>query len=211
MDGRKNNKGNPQNLTSEGREKGLATIRDRPKPELKLQVSDMAHAQSEEVLQFCMSELEKGTTYNDLRVMLGLGPAAHDERWRMIRELLVEMILPDSEEDALRTDAALSGFMLQRIEKFMTRVMARADDNKGEESEPQFLKLELEAMKLLLEKYNKRTDHYLKMKDIQKKEKRTSGTTIIFNNLHAVARPGDVTMKEAAKLVTQKKKADGLE
>jgi hypothetical protein len=48
------------------------------------------------------------------------------------------------------------------------------------------------------------------MKDIQKKEKRTTGTTIIFNNLHAVRRPGDTTpLADAAKLVVQSKRIEG--
>ncbi len=172
-----------------------------------LQVLDMDHAKSEEVLQFCLKELEQGTTYNNLRLKLGLGPASIDRRWREIREILIEMILPETEEEALRTDAGLSGYMISRIEQYITKIQDRALANRGEETEASFLKLELDSMKLLMEKYSKRTDQYLKMKDIQKKEKRTTGTTIIFNNLHQVRRPGE-ELAEAAKLVSEVKKIE---
>lgn len=175
---------------------------------VELQVRDMEHAKSEEVLQFCLEKLEKGTTYNDLRLMLGLGPASVDRRWREIREILIEMILPADEEEALRTDAGLSGYMLSRIEQYIEKIQERALANRGEENEAAFLKLELDSMKLLMEKYAKRTDQYLKWKDMQKKEKRTTGTTIIFNNLHAVRRPGQ-ELEEAAQLVIEARKIEG--
>lgn len=165
-------------------------------------VRDMEHAKSEEVLQYCLKELEGGTTYNELRLKLGLGPASVDRRWREIREILIELILPQDEEEALRTDAGLSGYMLSRIEQYIEKIQERALANRGEENEAAFLKLELDSMKLLMEKYAKRTDQYLKMKDIQKKEKRTTGTTIIFNNLHSIRRPGQ-ELEDAAKLVTE--------
>lgn len=175
---------------------------------VELQVKDMDHAQSEEVLQFCLKELEQGTTYNDLRLKLGLGPASIDRKWRAIREILIEMILPKDEEEALRTDAGLSGYMLSRIEQYILKIQDRAEANRGEETEAQFLKLELDSMKLLMEKYSKRTDQFLKMKDIQKKEKRTTGTTIIFNNLHQVRRPGENELADAAKLVSKVREID---
>lgn len=174
--------------------------RSEPPIKVELQVRDKEHAQSEEVLQYCVKQLESGTTYNDLRLKLGLGPASIDRRWREIREILIELILPKDEEEAMRTDAGLSGFMIQRLEVYVDKIQKRAAACEGDENEAQFLKLELEAIKLVMEKYAKRTDQYLKMKDIQKAEKRTTGTTIIFNNLHAVRRPGD-EIASAAKLV----------
>jgi hypothetical protein len=175
---------------------------------VELQVVDMKHAESEEVLQYCLKELEQGTTYNDLRLKLGLGPASIDRRWRAIREILIEMILPADEEEALRTDAGLSGYMIARVEEYIKKIQDRAEANRGEDTEAQFLKLELDSIKLLMEKYSKRTDHFLKMKDIQKKEKRTTGTTIIFNNLHQVRRPGENVLAEAAKLVSKVREID---
>lgn len=176
---------------------------------IEFPVRDMDHAKSEEVLQYCLRQLEQGTTYNDLRMKLGLGPASIDRRWREIREILIEMILPADEEEALRTDAGLSGYMIARVEQYILKIQQRAEANRGHDQEASFLKLELDSIKLLMEKYAKRTDQYLKMKDIQKKEKRTTGTTIIFNNLHAVRRPGDVSpLADAARLVTQVRELD---
>ncbi len=169
--------------------------------EVVLQVRDIKHARSEEVLQFCLKELEEGTTYNDLRLKLGLGPASIDKKWRRIREIIGELILPDSEEEALKADMGYSGAIMNRIEKFMKKVEERAS-YQGE-NEHHFLKLELESMKILMEKANKRTEHFLKMKDIKTKETRSTGTTIVFNNAFPVARPGDTELAAAAKLVTE--------
>ncbi len=157
-----------------------------------MHVQSLEHARSNEVLDFCVAQLRAGKTYNELRVMLGLKPANIDKVWRTIRECLVEMILPATEEEALQADAAHSSAMLRKMEEFLEKVEARSVQRQGERNEADFLKLELEAMKQVMEKYAQRTEHYLKMKDIQKKEKRKTGTTIIFKNNFKIARPGEV-------------------
>jgi hypothetical protein len=54
--------------------KGLATqARHLTETECVLPVKDMKHARSAEVLDFCVEELRSGTTYNELRMKLGLG------------------------------------------------------------------------------------------------------------------------------------------
>lgn len=169
-------------------------------------VRDLAHARTDEVLLFCVEQLKAGRTYNQLRIMLGCGPASHDHVWREIRTLLTEMILPGNEEESLQADSAHSSYMLRKMEEFLVKVEARTLEKRGDEDEANFYKLELEAMKVIMEKYSKRTDHFLKMKDIQKKEKRKTGTTIIFQNNFKVARPGDtidVTPKDAAELMAK--------
>lgn len=168
-----------------------------------LHVQNLDHARSDEVLNFCVEQLKAGKTYNELRMMLGCKPASVDRNWRAIRECLVEMILPATEEEALQADAAHSSMMLRRMEEFLDKVEARARASEGAENEHHFLKLELDAMKQVVDKYGQRTDHYLKMKQIQKQEKRKTGTTIVFQNNFKVARPGDVidvTYADAAKL-----------
>lgn len=157
-----------------------------------LQVRDLNHARSNEVLDFCVEQLKAGKTYNEVRIMLGLLPANVDKKWRAIRECLAEMILPASEEEALLTEASRSGHMIRRMEEFLDKIEERSQAMKGSETEHHFLKLELEAMKQVVEKQQARTDHFLKMKSIQKAEKRKTGTTIIFKNNFRIARPGDV-------------------
>lgn len=188
-------------------------IRSDAETEVVLQVVDRRHARSEEVLRFCLKELGDGTTYNALRMKLGLGSSSVDRRWRLIRRILSEMILPDSEEEALKADAAMSNYMLGRTERFMEQMKKRAELRQGQENEAQFLKLELDAMKLVMEKHSKQTEHYLKMKDLQKKEKGTRGPTIVFQNKFYVPRPGEVPkdvtpLEDAALLVA---KLDDLE
>ena len=172
--------------------------------EVVMKVNSVEEARTDKVLLFCVEQLKAGKTYNELRMMLGCRPASVDRIWREIRACLVEMVLPASEEEALQADAAHSSFMLRKMEEFLSKVEVRSEEKRGAEDEHQFLKLELETMRQVMEKYNKRTEHFLKMKDIQKKEKRKTGTTIIFQNSFKVARPGDVidvTPADAAKLL----------
>lgn len=169
-------------------------------------VKDLKAARSEECLKYCLSELSTGTTYNELRMKLGLGPAHLDKRWREIRSLLSELILPENEEEMLKAQSALSGFMLGRVEEFYVELekrMALSPPGK-DKMEFQYWKLKLDAMKLMMEKYDKQSEHYLKMKHMQKMEKRKTGQTIIFNNKFMVPRPGDsidvTPMSDVAKL-----------
>lgn len=169
---------------------------------VEMQVNSVKEARSEPVIRFALSELSKGTTYNTLRKKLGLGLARDDRRWRALREILLELILPETEQEALEADLSMSSFLLKRIETFGKKVADRAVACQGEKNEAEFLKLELESMKVQLEKYNKRTEHYLKMKDIKNKEKRKTGTSIFFINKFNVARPEvpDVPIKDVTSL-----------
>lgn len=184
--------------------------RDHSEP-VVLQVGDIEHAKSEEVLKFCLSQLQAGTTYNALRIKLGLGPAYLDNRWRVIRQLLSEMILPADEDEALMSANALSAYLLKRMEEFTDKAAARALEMRGDKNEFQYLKLELDAMKILTEKYEERTNHYLKMKDLQKQEKGRHGQTVVFNNKFYIPRPGEairevgpqVTVAEAVQLAAR--------
>jgi hypothetical protein len=177
--------------------------------EVVLKVTSIKHARSEEVLAFCLKELKEGTTYNQLRVKLGCKPAAVDQRWRAIRSTLAEMVMPSSDDEAIMASHALSGFMIKKIEDFGIKVQKRALEQRGEENEHHFYKLQLDAMKMIAEKLDKQMEHYIKMKAVQKAEKSTQGTTIVFNNLYHVPRPGDVTpLQDAAKLITQLEKIE---
>lgn len=167
-------------------------------------VRDLDHARSNEILLFCVQELKAGKTYNELRISLGLGPANVDRKWRVIRECLAEVVLPDNEEEALLVDVAQTGAMIRRMEEFLDKIEVRTTEKRGAEDEHHFFKLQLEAMKQVTEKLQARTEYYLKMKAIQKAEKRKTGTTIIFKNNFKIARPGDaidVTPADAAQLI----------
>ncbi len=160
-------------------------------------VDSLEKARSEEVLKFCVSELTSGTTYNDLRLKLGLQP--RNRFWQEIRLILAEMIMPADEEEALMASHSLSGYMIKKIEQFQERVSSRAEDLRGDKNEHFFMKMELESMKLITEKLDKRIEHYLKMKELQKAERKTQGQTVVFNNKFYIPRPGEV-LKDATPL-----------
>ena len=201
-------------------ERGLCSIMDNMK---KLQKAQAAHAemmtklgeiqveypvrttkdaQSEKTLLYCIERLKAGDTYNELRRRLGLGNAAVDHRWRIIRELLVSHILPDTDEEMLLQTFSMSSLMVKKLESFTEKVQERARQMKGGENEHHFLRAELEAIKILSEKYESRMDHYLRMKNIKAKEKRGYGKSIVFQNNYYVPRPGDeVEVKDVIDVV----------
>lgn len=192
-------------------EMGHKAIKEKSLAERKtkqvMHIGSLEEARSDEVLEFCVEQLRQGKTYNELRLMLGRGPASHDKVWRAVRECLSEMILPATEEEALLSDLARTSHILRRMEEYADEYDKRARELRGAENEHHILKLKLEALKEMNNAYSKRAELYLKMKDIQKKEKRKTGTTIIFQNNYKIKRPGDaIDVTESVK-----KLQDGLD
>lgn len=83
---------------------------------VNLQVQNVDHAKSPEVLNYCRDFLQNGGRYENLRRELGLGPAYLDKRWRVIRQLLPEVIAPISEQDALLRMSANQLYMMNELE-----------------------------------------------------------------------------------------------
>lgn len=198
-------------LTSEDGKKGRAAqaalVAD---VKVELPVETLKDCEREDVLQFCVEQLKTGTTYNELRKKLGLGPMHVDGRWRKIRRLLLDMVLPKDEEEALLAGYSSTQFMIRKMESYLTKLERRRQEKTfgDEKDEALFWKLELDAMRTILEKQEARTLHYFKMKDLQKSEKGRRGSTIIFQNNFNVPRPGEVPkdvtpMQDAAKLIGQ--------
>lgn len=158
--------------------------------EVALQVRDMAHAKSEEVLKYCVDELQKGTTWNKLRRKLGLGHAGVDARWRTIKEILCSAVMPASEEEALQASLAMSNYMMTSIEDLIERIDERTRATEGKKEEAQMLKVQLEAIKFQKEIYDKKFEHYAKLKELKMVDKKGQGQSIIFQNNYFVPRPG---------------------
>jgi hypothetical protein len=156
-----------------------------------LQVRDSAHARSEEVIRFTIGKLREGHTWTEVRKMLGLGNAAIDRRWRLIKEIICSSVMPENEEEALKASYSLVNYTLDNVEKFLDRVQERSLESLGTKNEPDMLKLELEAMKLQLEVAQNKFEHYMKMKEISKKDQRGTGASIVVQNNYYIPRPGD--------------------
>lgn len=204
-------KGQPNHvLTPEEGAKGKATqlVEAHKDVEVTFPILSLKDCAKEETLQFCLSELSAGTTYNDLRRKLGLGPMHLDGRWRKIRRLLSEMVLPKDEEDAVLAGYSSTQFAIKKMERFLHRLEKKLPGIEGSKNEHHFWQLELDALRALIEKQETRTDHYLKMKELQKTEKGRRGATIIFQNNFAIPRPGEVPkditpLQDAARLAGQ--------
>lgn len=157
---------------------------------LVMKVRDVAHARSEEVLKFCVSELSKGSTWNELRRKLGLGHAGIDTRWRVIKDILCSAIMPTNEDEALQASLSMSNYMVTSLEQFMDRLEQRVEAMKGDKTEAQMLKVQLEAIKFQKQIYDSKFQHYAQLKDMKDSDKRKHGQSIIFQNNYFVPRPG---------------------
>lgn len=173
---------------------------DKIKPVMS--VKNTRDAKSERVLSYCIKELSSGTTWSELRRMLGLGHASIDPRWRTIRETLTKQILPANEEEALQAQMNMSEMVLSKLEEFQDYLDERIERTKGEDNEHHMLKLKLDSMKLAFERYEKRVEQFLTMKKIQKDDQKSRGPSIIYQNINYIPRPGDG--EREVKDVTQK-------
>ena len=176
--------------------------------EVELQVKDIAHARSEEVVRYCIKELSDGSTWNELRRKLGLGHAAVDKRWRTLKDILCSSILPKTEEEALQASLTMSNYMISKMEQFIDYMEERVRDNKGKKSETDMLKIQLEAIKVQHGQYAEQFRHYAKFKDMADTDKRKHGASIIFQNNYYVPRPGDNLKFEDGKPVIDVKKPE---
>lgn len=158
---------------------------------VELQVTDVRHARSSEVLAFCLSHLGAGGTWASLRHKLGLGPG--DIRWRLIRERAVEGLLPVNEEEAIKAVGSQRSFLVTKLEGIMEEIEERINmmDDSDKTFDHHFWKLRMDGMKLLLEENSKQLMDHLEMKKAKAAEKNNTGVSIIVQNQYYIPRPGD--------------------
>jgi len=160
---------------------------------VELQVVDIAHARSAEVLAFCLSHLGAGGTWSALRHKLGLGPS--DVRWRLIRERAVEGLLPVDEDAAIKAVGSQRTFLVQKLEEMLEKIEGRMElfsVKQGVSSiDKDYWKVKTEIMKLLLEENSKNLTDHLEMKKAKAADKHNSGASIIVQNAYYIPRPGD--------------------
>lgn len=163
------------------------------KCEVELQVLDVAHARSSEVLGFCLAHLGSGGTWSSLRHKLGLGPS--DIRWRLIRERAIEGLLPVNEEEALKAVGSQRTFLVQKLELMLETLEARMELFSGKQAtssiDRDFWKIKTEIMKLLLEENSKNLNDHIEIKRVKAQEKANLGASIIVQNQYYIPRPGD--------------------
>ncbi len=162
----------------------------------ELQVRDADHARSPEVIQFALNHLAQGGTYEVLRKKLGLGPAHRDHRWRLVREVVNEGLIPTSESDALRQQADGRQYLVSKvedmIEDFEGLMSSLSDEKVGDRIMlSQFMKFKLEALKLLMEENAKSFEAWATLQKIKVADRKTQGPSIIIQNNYHIPRPGD--------------------
>jgi len=158
---------------------------------VELQVVDVRHARSAEVLSFCLSHLGGGGTWGALRNRLGLGPG--DIRWKLIRERAIEGLLPVNEEEAIKAVGSQRSFLVDKLEIMLEDLEGRINMMSKTEStfDHYFWKLKLEAMKLLLEENSKQLSDHLDVKRAKAADRHSMGVSIVVQNSFYIPRPGD--------------------
>jgi hypothetical protein len=158
-------------------------------------VKDVAHAKSPEVINYAIIRLSAGDTWAELRAKLGLGSSASDPRWRVLRTLLVDGLMPATEEEALKAQISTRQFLLSKLEEQLDevemRIQIHGTDKLDKVTEHQFWKLRLETIKLLLEENNQAFESFIEMKKLKSLASKTGGSVINVINKFHIPRPGD--------------------
>lgn len=171
--------------------KGYAKKKEQEKSTpLLMPVVSMKDARSREVIEFCIKKLSEGSTWNELRRMLGLGHAGVDRRWRTIRGILCSAIMPATDEQALKQDFETTTYLMDRLEQFVERMEKRSLDSEGKDNEHHMLKVQLDAIKLQFEAAASRINHYAEIKKLKDKDSGSQGASVIYQNNFFVPRPG---------------------
>jgi len=171
--------------------------------EVELQVLDTAHALSEEVLKYCVKELQtEGSTWNRLRRKLGLEPQEHS--WRMLKDTLCSSVMPETEEEAFKAMQHNTQDMVVRIEGVLDQLHDRVRQAYGNKEEPAMFKVQLDAMKLHMEAHQKRFEHFLKMREMKLTDRQKHGASIIFQQNYFIPRPGQRDASGGVKFVDGK-------
>lgn len=162
---------------------------------VELQVKDMTHARSSEVISFAISHLKSGGTYAELRSKLGCGPAYSDKRWRVVRDILCEAIIPDSEEEALKASQTVGNYLKCQLEELVQEIDDEIKSLGNREVDtkvrPNYYKLKMDGIKALLDENQESLSSYFDMKKVKANERKTQGVSIVVNNNYHIARPGD--------------------
>lgn len=162
---------------------------------VELQVKDLDHAKTPEVIQFCVNHLVGGGRWEELRKKLGLGPAHLDYRWRRLREILVDGLVPTSEEQALKAQSDKRAYLVMKLEEFEQDLEGTIQVlGGGKEDMKAFsalMKLKLDTMKTLLEENSREFLAYVELQKAKKQDRIGRGTSVIIQNNFHIPRPGD--------------------
>lgn len=180
---------------------------------IELQVRDVDHAKSEEVVQYSITFLATGGTWEELRRKLGLGPAFEDRRWRIVRAAVNEALIPKSEIEALAAQANMRSYLLEKVNTFVEDVESMIQQLPNNQDDrkvlPAFMKLRLDGLSKLLEENKNSFDAYVDLRKAKAMDKGAQGRSVIIQNNFHIARPGQSPKEvtEAAIDITNQVKA----
>jgi sporulation protein YlmC with PRC-barrel domain len=80
--------------------------------------------------------------------------------------------------------------MMTSLEDFIERLDERARAVTGAKEEASMLKVQLDAIRFQKEIYDKKFEHYARLKELKMVDKKSQGQSIIFQNNYFVPRPG---------------------
>lgn len=178
---------------------------------IQLQVNDNDHARSGEVIEFCLTFLANGGRWGQLRRALGLENAGIDRRWRIVREVVTDTMIPKDNQEALLLHIRSSLFLNEKLHEQLADLEGVLEHLPDTEEDrkllPNLMKVKLDTIKGLLEENQKKFDNYAELEKIKSQDKKTQGTSVIIQHNYHINRPGD-TPREIAEVT--KKSADLL-
>lgn len=181
---------------------------------VELQVKDLDHAMSPEVIQFCINHLSSGGRWDELRRKLGLGQAHKDWRWRKLREVLANGLIPRTEEEALKAQADKRAFLIGKLEELesdLEGILQTLTNSKEDKlALTGILKLKLDTIKTQLQETERDYMAFIETRKLKVEDKKKRGVSVIIQNNYHIPRPGDkpeeidVTTERVTKLVEAK-------
>lgn len=165
---------------------------------VKCPVKDMKDATSDRVVSYSVTRLQEGCTYEELRRELGLGPASQDRKWRALRTMLCEYLLPKTEEEAMLQANSDAQFWMKKLEDMVDYLDERIkqckeesqyfDEDKQEymlaESSmlPTLLKTKADVVKSIVDHKKKFFGDFMEIQKLRKAEKSTHGKSVTIIN-----------------------------
>jgi len=135
-------------------------------PVLK-EIKSIEEVRDPELVVWCMDKLDRGMSMEELRRSLGLGVASVDRRWKELRRLVMDNMLPGSDDDSLIMVYTEQQAEIKRIEELIEEYDRELKSITDDKARASLLKTKLDAHIEILEQKQKKFDNYATLKKIR--------------------------------------------
>jgi hypothetical protein len=161
-----------------------------------LEVRDLDHALSPEVLTYVNSQIVAGKSLSEIMRFLGLSGV--DPRWLAIRREIFKQAVPENEQEALLKAYEEQESLFAKLEEMLEEVQSKIDEHVRDENElrnqHQYYKYKLEILKQMADLRGKRFEQFMEIKHLANGSSKGLGVAIIIQT--NVPRPEKIDIIE---------------